>query len=467
MITVGDLRPIPLFAGLADEQLGELVSAGTTVAIRPGEELFHEGDPATFWCVLVDGAIDLYRRVGREDVRVGALDAPGRWSGGFVAWDEHGVCLATGIGSAAGHILRVPAADLRRLLQRWFPFGVHLLAGMSGTARAIESTARQRQSLVRLGTLAAGLAHELNNPAAAAIRNVAALKGSIGAAFSSLAALSAAHISADQFAALDGVRSRATARAAAEIAADPLASADLEDEISTWMLARRIDSPWETASLLAAAGYGLDLCETVESEMPPAAVGSALAWIAQTAAVTSLLERLADSTKRISALVAATRSYTQMDRGSVQTTDVTEGLESTLTMLSSKLSSVTVTREYAADRPRIDAYPGELNQVWTNLIDNAVDAMSGSGMLRLVVRGGSGGGVVVEIGDSGTGMTPEVAARAFEAFYTTKDVGTGTGLGLDIAHRIIVERHGGAIEIDPQPGGTVMRVTLPASATPR
>ncbi|MDN5804206.1 MAG: ATP-binding protein [Microlunatus sp.] len=417
--------------------------------------------------MLADGSIDLFRRVGREDVQVGAMDAPGRWSGGFVAWDDHGVCLATGVGSAAGRLLQVPASELRVLLQRWFPFGVHLLAGMSGTARAIESTARERQSLVRLGTLAAGLAHELNNPAAAAIRNVAALKASIDAVFSSLAALSAAQISADQFASLDEVRDSAVIHAASGTASDPLAVADLEDEITTWMSARHCDSPWETAASLAAAGVGLDLCERVESAVPAAALAPALTWIAQSAAVATLLEQLTDSTKRISALVAATRSYTQMDRGSSQTIDVTEGLESTLTMLTRKLAGVTVVREFASDRPRIDAYPGELNQVWTNLIDNAVDAMSGSGTLRLTVRPADTGGVLVEIADSGTGMTPEVAARAFEAFYTTKDVGSGTGLGLDIAHRIVAERHGGAIEIDSQPGQTVMRVRLPASATPR
>jgi signal transduction histidine kinase len=191
---------------------------------------------------------------------------------------------------------------------------------------------------------------------------------------------------------------------------------------------------------------------------------AALTWIAGTATTTSLLGQLTESTRRISDLVAATRSYTQMDRGSAQTIDVTEGIESTVAMLSGKLGGVTVERSYDPDLPRVDAYPGELNQVWTNLIDNAVDAMSGVGTLRLVARSGQDGGVIVEIGDSGSGMPPEVAARAFEAFYTTKDVGAGTGLGLDIAQRIVVERHGGTIEIDSRPGDTVMRVRLPRQA---
>lgn len=462
MITATDLRPIRLFDGLSDAQLGQLAAAGTEVAVTPGAEQFHEGDPADYWCVLVDGSIDLYRHVGREDVKVGALDVPGRWSGGFRAWDEHGVCLATGIGARTGRLLRVPAASLRALLQEWFPFGVHLLAGMSGTARAIESTARQRESLVRLGTLAAGLAHELNNPAAAAMRTVAALRQSVATVTTSLGTLAGAGITAGQFTALDAARNSIPAVPAAS--RDPLEVADREDAIASFLDGRGVDDAWEAAAQLAAAGVDTDLCEAVADEVPSAALAPALSWIAASAATSSLLDQLADSTHRISALVAATRSYTQMDRGSAQTIDVTEGIESTLAMLAGKLGGISVVRDFAPDLPRIDAYPGELNQVWTNVIDNAVFAMSGHGTLRLSARPGQDGGVVVEIADTGTGMPPEIAARAFEAFYTTKDVGSGTGLGLDIAHRIVCERHGGEIDIDSEPGRTVMRVSLPPRA---
>ena len=174
----------------------------------------------------------------------------------------------------------------------------------------------------------------------------------------------------------------------------------------------------------------------------------------------TLLGELKDSTRRISELVAAVRSYSQLDRSSLQRVDVTDGLESTLVMLGHKLGGVTVLRDYGADVPRIEAYAGELNRVWTNLIDNAVDAMDGTGTLRLATRA-EGDSVVVEVGDTGPGMPPPVAARAFEAFYTTKDVGKGTGLGLDIARRIVEERHGGTITIDSRPGATVLRVRLP------
>jgi signal transduction histidine kinase len=188
--------------------------------------------------------------------------------------------------------------------------------------------------------------------------------------------------------------------------------------------------------------------------------------LASTFSVAALLSDVKESTRRISELVSAVRSYTQMDRASMQHIAVTDGLDSTLTMLADRLRGVTVVRDYGSDVPMIDAYAGELNQVWTNVIDNAVDAMGGAGRLRITTRV-EADDVVIEIGDTGPGMAPEVAARAFEAFYTTKDVGQGTGLGLDIARRIVMERHGGTIMIDSQPGETIMRVRLPVRRTNR
>jgi signal transduction histidine kinase len=184
--------------------------------------------------------------------------------------------------------------------------------------------------------------------------------------------------------------------------------------------------------------------------------------VASAVSVTTLVAEVTDSIRRVCDLVAAVRSYAQLDRASIQHLDVTDGIESTLVMLRNRIGDgVTVVRAYAADVPRIEAYAGELNQVWTNIIDNAVDAMNGAGALRIATRA-EADGVVVEIGDSGPGMTPDVAARAFEAFFTTKDAGRGTGLGLDIARRIVVDRHGGSIDVDTRPGaGTVLRVRLP------
>jgi signal transduction histidine kinase len=455
---VDELRPLAIFDGLTDEQLAELVDGGTEVRVQPGVDLFREGEHANFWWLLVEGAIDLVRHVGREDTVVARMEAPGRWAGGFRAWDEHGVYLATGRGVAAGRVLRVPAELLRERSNAWFPFGGHLIQGLYHTARSIESTARQRESLVTLGTLAAGLAHEINNPAAAATRAVDALAAACATLVTSVGRLANDEISAEQFAALDALRREVTPQTAD---ADPLVRADREQALSSWLARHGIVRAWTIAPPLAAAGVDLAWCERAASILKGSALAPGLEWVATTFSAATLLGEVKESTRRISELVAAVRSYSQLDRASMQQIDVTDGLDSTLVMLGHKLrDSVTVVREYSADVPRIEAYAGELNQVWTNLIDNAVDAMAGRGTLRVATRV-EGDSVVVEIGDTGPGMPPQVAARAFEAFYTTKDVGEGTGLGLDIARRIVVERHGGTITINSRPGDTVLRVRIP------
>jgi signal transduction histidine kinase len=385
---------------------------------------------------------------------VARMDVPGRWAGGFRAWDEHGTYLATGRGASDGRVLKVPADVLRDRACAWFPFGTHLIAGLYRTARSIESTARQRNSLVTLGTLAAGIAHEINNPAAAASRAVVGLETELRTLLLSAGQL-VQDISPEQFAALDALRSELKPSDL-----DPLARADLEQALSTWLDRHGVARAWIIAPQLVAAGVDLAWCARAADVLQGPALEPSLEWAASTFAVTALLSEVKESTRRISELVAAARSYTQMDRASLQHLDVTDGLDSTLAMLGHRLRGVTVVRDYGTDVPMIDAYAGELNQVWTNLIDNAVDAMEGSGMLRVATRV-EAGKVVIEIGDTGPGMPSQVVARAFEAFYTTKEVGKGTGLGLDIARRIVVERHGGKISIDSGPAGTTLRVELP------
>ena len=451
-----ELRSLSIFAGLTDDQLTDLIKGGTEVPIEPGVDLFHEGDHADFWWVLIEGAIDLIRHVGREDTVVARMDVPGRWAGGFRAWDEHGTYLATGRGASIGRVLRVPAEVLRDWSNGLFPFGGHLIAGLYRTARSIESTARQRESLVTLGTLAAGIAHEINNPAAAASRAVVGLEMEFRSLLLSERQLAQKDISPEEFAELDALRSELQP---ADL--DPLARADREQELVTWLNRNRVARAWIIAPQLAAAGVDLAWCARAATILEGSALEPGLEWVASTFSVATLLSEAKESTRRISELVGAVRSYTQMDRASMQRVDVTDGLNSTLVMLGHRLRGVIVVREYGTDVPMIEAYAGELNQVWTNLIDNAVDAMGESGTLRVATRV-EDGEVVIEIADTGPGMPPDVAARAFEPFYTTKDVGKGTGLGLDIARRIIVERHQGQIMIDSRPGETVLRVKLPS-----
>ena len=462
MLELSDLRTVPLFDGLSDDQLAQLLAAGAEVAIAPGEVMWLEGDRADHWWVVVDGTLDLSRHVGREDVVVGRMDVPGRWAGGFRAWDEHGVYLATARGVTPGRLLRVPAERLHELANDWFPFAAHLVAGLYGTARSIEATARQRSGLVTLGTLAAGLAHEINNPAAAAARSAAELERACDGLLEALRQMASNGVSTAQFARLDALRRELQAPTTLP---DPLEAADREDELGEWLDHAGVPRPWELAASLVSAGADLDWLARAAAASPDEGLAASLGWVARTIDVSSLLAEVRESTRRVSELVAGIKSYSQMDRASHQQVDLREGLESTLLVMGPRLRpGVTVVRDWGSDVPLVDGMPGELNQVWTNLVDNAVDAMDGVGTLTVTTRR-DGDSVVVEIGDTGAGMSPEVQQRAFEAFYTTKDVGRGTGLGLDIAHRIVVERHGGSVEIESRPGDTRLRVRLPIRAT--
>ena len=458
MITVADLRPLNLFEGLTNDELAQLLEFGTEVPVEPGVVVFREGEPADFWWVLLEGGLDLVRRTGREDTVVARMDQPGRWAGGFRAWDERGTYLATSRARTPSRLLRIPGAALRDWLAERLPLAGHLIEGLYRTARGVEATARQRSALVTLGTLAAGLAHEINNPAAAATRSVDALHGAWTTVEASLGGLARNGVTAGQFAALEALRGE-LAPPTEEF--DPLARSDQEQELADWLDREGMEEAWTLAEPLAAAGVDLELGQRVAALLGGDALGPAMAWIAASTAVSGLLTEIKESVHRISELVSAVRSYSQLDRSSMQRTDIAAGMDSTLVMLGNRLrDGVQVVRDYDPDLPLISAYAGELNQVWTNLIDNAIDAMDGRGTLRVSTQL-DGEYVVVRVADTGSGLTPEVAARAFDVFYTTKEVGKGTGLGLDIAQRIVVDRHRGDITIESAPGNTVVTVRLP------
>src|SRR6516164_960513 len=424
---VEDLRGIFMFDGLSDEQLGELIAAGDEVHFEDGDVLFREGEAADFWWVLLAGRVELLRRTRWEESVVGVMDRPGVWAGGFRAWSDQAGYLATGRGASPGVMLRVPARALGEQARAWFPFGVHLIEGFFQTVRNMEALSRQREALAALGTLAAGLAHEINNPASAAVRAAAALEDTSDVLLSSLVRLAEGSLSSGQFIAIDALRRELGAGTSD---ASPLAVADREEALADWLESHGVAAAWDIAPALAAAGADVAWCERAGQILGGGTLEPGLEWVASTLSAAVLLSEVKEATDRVSGLVGAMKSYAQLDKASLQIIDVTEGIDSTLVMLGQKLGDgVTVIRDYGSGVPQIEAHPAELNQVWTNIIENAIDAMNASGTLRIATRP-SAGHVVIEIADTGPGMPAEVLARAFEAFYTTKDVGKGAGLGL-------------------------------------
>ena len=457
------LRALNLFVGTDDDRLRELAALGDEATFAPGDEVFREGRPADFWWVLLEGSVDLVRHVGREEMLLGAMDVPGRWAGGFRAWDEHGAYLATARADTVARFFRVPAPALREWAAAWFPLGVHLIEGLFRTARSFESATREKEALIALGTLSAGLAHELNNPAAAATRAVDGLAQASDRMMVSLRRLATSSVTADQFTRLDALRSELVPPAGV----DAMARADREDALAQWLSRHGVARHWLIAGPLTAAGVDLSWCERAAEVLGAGPLEAGLEWVASSSSAAKLLGEVKQATQRISHLVTAAKSYSQLDRASVQSSDVVEGLESTLMMLAHRIpQGVTVVRDYDPEAPRIEAAAAELNQVWTHLIGNALDAMAGRGTLRISARADPHGGVLVEVGDTGPGMSEETRLHAFDPFFTTKGVGEGAGLGLDLSRRI-VERHAGHIGLDLRPGETVFSVRLPPSAPQR
>ncbi len=460
-MVIDDLRNAFLTSSLTDEQLAELVAAGEERRFTDGEVLFQEGRPADHLWILLEGQLELSRRIGNQPIVVATMTTPGQWAGGLTAWGESDTAAgyrATGTAQGDGRVFVLPSPDLARLVEAWSPFSKHFVVGVFQTVRSIDATARQRESLVALGTLAAGLAHELNNPAAAVLRSVESLRAAAGYMLASLVDLAEDGLTSEQFLALDRIRAELQAREPVE--EDSLAAADREEEIGDFLESRAVDHAWSMAPVFASVGVDRAWFDEVEAIVGRITLAPALRWLSSTLGASNLITEITDATNRISHLVQDVKSYSQMDRSALQEVDVHEGIESTLVMLRPKLEHVEVVREFATDLPPIEVYAAELIQVWTNLIDNAIDAIDGRGTIRLVTRR-EGDDVVVEVIDSGPGMDASVMERVFEPFFTTKDVGKGTGLGLDISRRIVVDRHGGDISFESVPGATTARVRVP------
>jgi len=351
-------------------------------------------------------------------------------------------------------------------MNEWFPMAVHMLEGLIYGTKNTQQAIGQRERLLALGSLSAGLTHELNNPAAAAVRATSALRERVAGMRHKLGMIAAGPFDRASLETLVRLQEDATERVAKAPTLSPMEASDREDEVSDWLEAHGCSAGWELAPTFVQAGLDTGWLDQVAATVDGQTLEGALRWLNYTAETELLMNEIEDSTNRISALVGAAKQYSQLDRAPYRVIDVHELLDSTLLMLSRKLGDgITVVKDYDQSLPQIPVYAAELNQVWTNLIDNAVSAMDGQG--TLTVRTGldrDRDRVLVEIGDTGPGVPPEIRERIFEPFFTTKAVGEGTGLGLDISWRIIVNKHHGDLEVESVPGDTRFRVRLPLTA---
>jgi signal transduction histidine kinase len=460
---VDELRTLFLFEKLTDDQLRWLCERGRVELIDPGP-VFTEGAPATCFYVLLEGTVAMSRRVGVDDVEVNRTSQRGVYAGAFTAYmgDRMTQVYLNSVKAVEPCRFFVLDADkFSELMSEWFPMAVHLLEGVFFGTKNAQQAVTQRERLLALGSLSAGLTHELNNPAAAAVRATAGLRERVAGMRHKLGMIAGGKWDRTTLETLIKLQEEAAERVPKASDLSPLEASDREDEITDWLDARGIDDGWQLAPAFVAGGLDTDWLDHVEETVDSATLESALRWLNYTVDTELLMNEIEDSTTRISTLVGAAKQYSQLDRAPFGVVDVHEMLDSTLLMLSGKIpAGISVVKEYAPGLPRISAYAGELNQVWTNLIDNAVSAMGSSGTLT-VRTGVDRDTVCVEFGDTGPGVPPQIRERIFEPFFTTKPVGEGTGLGLDISWRIVVNKHHGDITVESVPGDTWFRVRLP------
>ena len=457
------LRTLFLFEALSDDRLEYLCQHGDVISVEPGW-LYQQGEDASCFYVLIDGALVMSRRVGDDDVEVNRTSYKGSYVGAWTAY------LGDLVPQVYDQSVRVTepsvffvldASVLRDVMREWFPMAQHLLSGLFQGFNNRQRTVSQRERLLALGSLSAGLTHELNNPAAAAVRATATLQQRVSKMREKLAALAAGHLDEAALQTLIKFQDEAAQRVADAPKLSVIDAADREDDVSEWLEEHGVARAYEIAPTFVQAGVDSDWLDLVANAAPPESLAGAIHWLYYTIDTELLMKEITDSTTRISTLVDAAKQYSQMDRSPHQTVDLHELLDSTLVMLARKIPpGVRVVKEYDESMPAVPAYAAELNQVWTNIIDNALQAMGDSGTLTLSTHADAEF-VIVRISDTGPGIPHDVIDRIFEPFFTTKPVGQGTGLGLDIAYRIVVNKHRGYLKAVSEPGNTTFVVRLP------
>jgi signal transduction histidine kinase len=463
VITAEELRRIDLFDELSDEQLAEWVAVAVPVSVAAGEVIAEPGGESRGAQLLLEGESEaLILDHGRTE----ALDrhvAP-TWMGAISALTGGSLGVRM-VAVTDCRLAVIPAEDFRRLALAQPSVHRRVMQQVRPVMSRVTEIEQSRERLASLGTMAAGLAHELNNPAAAARSAAAQLADALDAIGSALGRFVELGVEREEAAQLVALQKQAVERAAAATALDTLDAADAEDELLARLEDLGVAEAWSLAEPLAAAGVDDEWLSRV-AELAGPATQAAQRWVAATHNPRRLAAELQESTERMSTLVSAVKSYSYMDRGELVEVDIHEGLETTLTVLGFKLKQTTieVVRDYDRSLPKLTVRGSELNQVWTNLLDNAIDALGDSGTITIATRRDGDNCAVVEIADDGPGMPDEVVERVFDPFFTTKDVGHGTGLGLATARRIVVDRHGGSLTLDTRPGRTVFQVRLPLTA---
>jgi signal transduction histidine kinase len=456
------LRRVHVFADLPDDQLQWFAANAEDRRYKAGDVLFRKNDAPDAMVIYLEGEVHAYwDETDHDIVYIGRAGEQSTEVSGMLPFSRMTSFQVTGRAVTDVRLLWFPVSLFPEMLQR-MPVLVQRLVGiMSDRVRESATLDQQQDKLMALGKLSAGLAHELNNPAAGATRAADDLIETLKALRAADMRLCSHDLTAQQQASIDAFESSAIDRTATTGQLNSLDQSDREDEVSEWLEAHDIEEPWKFSANLVEAGIDVSALEQLLTEIPSTAIVDVLARVNCQLAAAKLASEIKTSTGRISELVKAIKEYSYMDQASVQDLDVHKGLENTLLILKYKLrkKDISVTRNYAESLPLIKAYGSELNQVWTNLIVNAVDAMSQGGTLRVRTKR-EPTDILVEIRDNGAGIPASARSRIFEPFFTTKAVGEGTGLGLDTVARI-VRKHRGNVRFESKPGDTCFQVRLP------
>ncbi|MUL64055.1 histidine kinase [Mycobacterium sp. CBMA 234] len=472
----GELRTLFLFEALTDEQLDTLCANGHIATFEPGP-VCTEGEPATCFYVMLEGELVMTQKSGGIDIETNRTSMRGVYCGAWSAYipDEQPVYEASVRVTRTSRFFVLDAEAYANFMRTEFPMAVHLLEGHKVGGMRRRQIVGQREKLLALGQLSAGLTHQLNNPAAATARAVADLHERIGKMRHKLAMLADGKLSHESLRLLvsiqEGIPEQVAKARGQELTA--LEASDREDLVGEWLEDHGVTSAWDYAPTFVEAGLDIDWLERLWTLVgdgdSPETLQGAVGWLKYTIDTELLMCEIAEASKRISTLLAGAKQYSQMDRAPYQNANVHELLRSTLMMFGDRIGKdgttcVKVVKEYDPILPELQCYPADLNQVWTNIIDNALQAMKGCGVLTIRTKRVDANNVRIEINDNGPGIPDDVIERIFTPFFTTKPFGEGTGLGLDLAWRIVCEKHHGNLYVESKPGDTTFIVTLPVHA---